>query len=282
MKIKKILLKTIIPVLFIVAFILPIMMMYNLSKQEKKQFKQYDVYDFKETAYGTPCEVERKDIKKYFNFDGVITSNTYEYIEFKQYKNSLIKTVIGVGDEVKVGDVVAYAGKLKITSDYNGIVEEVLSDKEGYIKLRSLDKLKLTCMTSPTIIRKIKDCNSLTLDNGDKVKIDFISNMATDNKVKIVFEIENMDYLYGQEIKNLKIYTGDEYKNVLVVDKNCVYQKKKGGPNYIRVLDENLFFLNEVEVDIGFETEEYVSVVNVREGTFCDSGYKALLKVDEE
>lgn len=46
----------------------------------------------------------------------------------------------------------------------------------------------------------------------------------------------------------------------------------------MRVVDENHYLVDEMEIEIGFEAEEVVGVLNIDEGTLCDSGYKELLK----
>ena len=69
------------------------------------------------------------------------------------------------------------------------------------------------------------------------------------------------------------------YSEVLVVNKNCVY--KKGNSYYVRVLDENGYYINEQEVKVSLETEEYMAISGVEEGTICDSGYKAFIRQED-
>ena len=64
---------------------------------------------------------------------------------------------------------------------------------------------------------------------------------------------------------------------MLVIDASCVYQKSESGPHYVRILDAFGYFEKEIEVEIGFENDDVVSVLNIEEGTVCDSGYKSLL-----
>ena len=273
--------KFVILVGLILLFVNPIIMMIQLSKKEMEQCKQYDIYQFNEVSYGVPCEVKRQDIEQYYSFSGAVTSDTYQFIEFNNDYNSTIKIVVCVGDEVQTGEVVAYAGSQKIISKYNGIVEEILAHYDGYIKLRTFDNLKLECMADQKIINKIKDCNSLSIDGENKVTIDYISKVSVENKVKIVFQIVNSKFIYGQKVQEIRIYTDQVFKDVLVVDKDCVYQLEKDGPYFVRTLTKEGYFDNEVEVEVGFETDEVVSIVNVSEGTLCDSGYKALVQENE-
>ena len=213
---------------------------------------------------------------------GTVTSDTYKYIRFAENDNSTVTAVVGIGDEVFKDKVVAYIGDKAVKSEYNGIVEDVDPTPGGSVKVRSFDNLKLTCYSDLSTINKIRECKDLQLENGNKVKIEEISNLIVDNKVKIVFYVEDMDYLYGQEINDLKIYTGKVYSDVLVIDKNCVYTKPEDNKKYVRVLDDNFYFVREQEVEIGFETEELVCVLNIDEDTICDPGYKEFVETKED
>lgn len=246
------------------------------------KYQVNSTYKFKEAAYGEPKRITRQDLKLYYTFSGTVTSSTYRYIDFPEAEDANVISTVSIGDEVFKGDIVAYLNRKEIISNYNGIVEDVASFAGGYVKLRSFDNLKLTCMSDISTINKVKDCQSLELADGNKVNVDLVSNIIADNKGKIVFSIENSDYMYGQEVKNLKIYTGKVYRDVLTIDKQCVYQKQKNGPHFVRVVDENGYFESEKEIEIGFETEDAVSVLNIEEDTLCDSGYKELLKMQVE
>lgn len=282
MKVKKLLVKIGIGVFFAALIILPLIMMFNLSEREMAKYQVNSTYKFKEAAYGEPKRVTRQDLKLYYTFSGTVTSSTYRYIDFPEAEEGDVISTVSTGDEVFKDDIVAHVGSKEIISPCNGIVEDVATFSGGYVKLRTFDNLKLTCMADISTINKVKDCKTLQLADGKKVNVDLVSNIIADNQGKIVFSIENSDYMYGQEVKNLKIYTGKVYKDVLTIDKQCVYQKKENGPYIVRVVDENGYFESEKEVEIGFETEDVVSVLNIEEDTLCDSGYKELLKMQVE
>lgn len=282
MKIKKLLIRLGVFLFFAVLMILPVIMMIRLSEQEMSKYEVDTTFEFKEAAYGEPEIVSRADVKMYYTFSGTVTSDTYKYIRFAENDNSTVTALVGIGDEVFEDKVVAYIGDKAVKSEYDGIVEDVDPTPGGTIKVRSFDNLKLTCYSDLSTINKIRECEDLQLENGKKVKIEEISNLVVDNKVKIVFSVEDMDYLYGQEINDLKIYTGKVYSDVLVIDKNCVYTKPEDNKKYVRVLDDNFYFVREQEVEIGFETEELVCVLNIDEDTICDSGYKEFVETKED
>lgn len=282
MKVKKLLIRLGVFLFFAVLMILPVIMMIRLSDQEMSKYEVDTAFEFKEAAYGEPKTVSRADVKMYYTFSGTVTSDTYKYIRFAENDNSTVTAVVGIGDEVFKDKVVAYIGDKAVKSEYNGIVEDVDPTPGGSVKVRSFDNLKLTCYSDLSTINKIRECKDLQLENGNKVKIEEISNLIVDNKVKIVFYVEDMDYLYGQEINDLKIYTGKVYSDVLVIDKNCVYTKPEDNKKYVRVLDDNFYFVREQEVEIGFETEELVCVLNIDEDTICDPGYKEFVETKED
>ncbi len=282
MKLKTMLIRLGIFLFFAVLMILPVIMMIRLSDQEMSKYEVDTTFEFKEASYGEPKMVSRADVKMYYTFSGTVTSDTYKYIRFAESDTSTVTAVVGIGDEIFKDKVVAYIGDKAVKSEYDGIVEDIDLTPGGSIKVRSFDNLKLTCYSDLSTINKIRECKDLQLENGKEVKIEEISNLVVDNKVKIVFSIEDMDYLYGQEINYLKIYTGKVYSDVLVIDKNCVYTKPEDNKKYVRVLDDNFYFVREEEVEIGFETEELVCVLNIDEDTICDSGYKEFVETKED
>ncbi len=46
-------------------------------------------------------------------------------------------------------------------------------------------------------------------------------------------------------------------------------------------IDENGYYINEQEVKVSLETEEYMAISGVEEGTICDSGYKAFIRQED-
>lgn len=270
MKVKKIVIFT----FFCCLILMPILLMIKMSKKEMSKYHTNDTYQFKEVAYGTPCMVTRQDIQQYYMVSGVVTSNTYCYIDIENKLDKKIRMDVSVGDEISKGEIIGYVGDDEIISLYDGIVEDIVVYSDAYIKVLSFDEKVLTCMIDIDKALKLKEINNFYLEDGSKITINSISNISENNQVKVVFNIENIEYIYGQVIEELKIYTGKIFENVLVVDASCVYQKNQTGPYYVRVLDDYGFFLEEKKVEIGFNNGNVVSVLNIDEGTLCDSGYK--------
>lgn len=264
---------TVITVILLL-FLAPIIILYKLSGSEKKSYIQDTYYEYKEAAYGEPIRVTRADIEYYVTTDGVISSSEYITIDIKDIESDNI--LVQPGNEIYKNKEITTGQKI-IKAPCNGIVESV--DTGNRIRVLSFDKLQLVTNIPIDKLNYIKESKSLSFNENEKLTVREISNIAQGNKVKVVFDIDSKSYMYGEELPDIKIYTDKVYSEVLVVNKNCVY--KKGNSYYVRVLDENGYYINEQEVKVSLETEEYMAISGVEEGTICDSGYKAFIRQED-
>lgn len=260
--------------IILLLFLAPIIILYRLSGNEKKSYIQDTYYEYKEAAYGEPIRVTRADIEYYVTTDGAISSSEYITIDIKDIESDNI--LVQPGDEIYKDKEITTGQKI-IKSPCNGIAESV--DTGNRIRVLSFDKLQLVTYIPIDKLNYIKESKSLSLNENEKLTVREISNIAQDNKVKVVFDIDSKSYMYGEELPDIKIYTDKVYSEVLVVNKNCVY--KKGDSYYVRVLDEDGYYINEQEVKVSLETEEYMAISGVEEGTICDSGYKAFIRQED-
>ena len=264
---------TVITVILLL-FLAPIIILYKLSGSEKKSYIQDTYYEYKEAAYGEPIRVTRADIEYYVTTDGVISSSEYITIDINDIESDNI--LVQPGNEIYKDKEITTGQKI-IKAPCNGIVESV--DTGNRIRVLSFDKLQLVTNIPIDKLNYIKESKSLSFNENEKLTVREISNIAQGNKVKVVFDIDSKSYMYGEELPDIKIYTDKVYSEVLVVNKNCVY--KKGNSYYVRVLDENGYYINEQEVKVSLETEEYMAISGVEEGTICDSGYKAFIRQED-
>lgn len=264
---------TVITVILLL-FLAPIIILYKLSGSEKKSYIQDTYYEYKEAAYGEPIRVTRADIEYYVTTDGVISSSEYITIDIKDIESDNI--LVQPGNEIYKDKEITTGQKI-IKAPCNGIVESV--DTGNRIRVLSFDKLQMVTNIPIDKLNYIKESKSLSFNENEKLTVREISNIAQGNKVKVVFDIDSKSYMYGEELPDIKIYTDKVYSEVLVVNKNCVY--KKGNSYYVRVLDENGYYIKEQEVKVSLETEEYMAISGVEEGTICDSGYKAFIRQED-
>lgn len=266
--------KLTVTTVILLLFLAPIIILYKLSGSEKKSYIQDTYYEYKEAAYGEPIRVTRADIEYYVTTDGVISSSEYITIDIKDIESDNI--LVQPGNEIYKDKEITTGQKI-IKAPCNGIVESV--DTGNRIRVLSFDKLQLVTNIPIDKLNYIKESKSLSFNENEKLTVREISNIAQGNKVKVVFDIDSKSYMYGEELPDIKIYTDKVYSEVLVVNKNCVY--KKGNSYYVRVLDENGYYINEQEVKVSLETEEYMAISGVEEGTICDSGYKAFIRQED-
>ena len=92
--------------------------------------------------------------------------------------------------------------------------------------------------------------------------------------------VEGTAHVFGEAEKNLVLLTGQVYRDALVLDARCVYQKQPGAsePWYARKVQADGTLLGEVEIKIGFQIGNLVCVSGVSEGEWFDSGYQAVVQ----
>lgn len=275
---RQIILKTVVFGIFLVLTTTPLVMMYKLSLKEQQQYVQDTQYTFREAAYGGIVSVCREDLEQYYVVDGKCISNTYKNIKINSSASSNV--YVDVQEEIFEGQVIAKIDGKDLVSTLDGIVEDVVEGEEGYIKVLSFSNPELMCNVSPQVAKSIKGLDSLVLEDGRKVKVKSISNIMIDNNVQVVFEIEDCEYMYGEDVSDLKIFTGRRFSDILVVDKSAVY-KRLDGNYYVRTVDESGYFIDEVQVNVSYEVDDKIVITGVEEGTLCDSGYASCIEYEE-
>ena len=281
MKLNKII-KTIIFLVFVGLFALPIVLMMNMSRKEQEEAVQDRHYEFKEVAYGEIMQVYRKDVDHYINLSGEVTSDSYEFIELNVDATSVVRVTVGVNSEIHKGQVVAYVNSRPVISECNGVVEEINYDFKGYIKVHTFDELVVRCSVAEEDANILMKSDKLKTENGIDVSVVRVSNIHSDGCVDVFIKTSEDTFGYGQIVPEFRVYTGNVYKKTLVVDKDCVYRRKENGPSYVRLVDANGYFIEERQVSISYESDDVICVTNLEEGAFCDSGYKKIVDVSEK
>ncbi|MEG1560564.1 MAG: hypothetical protein RRY79_01530 [Clostridia bacterium] len=265
--------KTIIAIVFVVMFALPIGLIVWLSSGEMKQYEHNTDFNIEPFAYGEIDMVTRKDMEEYFILEGKFVSEGFIFEEIGDVGTKTIKALVAPGDEVKKGDAIIEIGKNTYYCQHNGIVVELSTFGKAFLKLENIDKLMFEFAIDNSM--KIDPDKEYKTENGSVAKLSFISNVIENGKRIARLSINGGDYLLGQEMK-LKLLTGKVFESVLVVKTESVYQKDKDGPYYVRTTDSSGYVLTEVEVKIGYKNEEYICITGVPEDTCCDMGYGSL------
>ncbi len=269
--IKNFIVKIVAFLVFVVLAVTPLIMMYKLSQNEMEDYVQDKQYNYRETAYGEISMVCRKDIEQYYMVDGQFESSTYKKMTFEADKAHNIEIIVAENDEVYKNQTIANIDGKKIVSQCNGVICEI-NEMEGFVKVLSYDEPELNCYVEKKIADALKANDSLKLEDGRKVTVKSVSNTMVDNRILVVLRIENCDYMNGETVEDLKLFTGRVFKDILAVDKRTVY-KKNDGNYYVRTVDEAGYFIAEIQVNVNYESDDEIGITGVEEGTYCDAGY---------
>lgn len=280
MKILKQVCKVLFWMLIVVLLITPLGLLLEISNREMDAFQRPTMPALKEMAIGRVVQVTRQDIQEYITVAGTFTSDENAYQEIAVKNPSLIRWDVAVGDEIQVGQVLGtYQGE-SVIAQYSGIIQSINSHsaEDPYIKVKLLEHLVLECDVLKDTLSVLKRSQNMATEDGDLVAMTYVSNVcsaAGTYRVKLFVGTDK--YTYGQTVE-MVLYSGLRYPQVLVVDRDCVYQKEagEGNPWYIRTVTATGEVLWEVQVEVGFTIGDMICITGVDEGTYCDAGYKAV------
>lgn len=257
-------------------YCIPVCFILHISDKEVKNYTEDVDFEFEEKAYGTVVPVIKMDVEEYYTFCADVTSI---------YENNIVvnnaQLLVFEGDEIVVGDTVAKSEKGDIKSDKNGLVSRIeYEDSKTIIYMYDLENLIYVCKVLPNQLY-LFDSECLYDEYRNEIKIIKKSNIMEEGYVNVYLKVpQNVDVYYGQTLEEINLYTGNVYKNSVVVDKNCVY--KKDGNWYVREVTAEGDFVQEIEVKVGILSGDNISVTGIDEGIYCDAGYKNLIQEDED
>lgn len=275
-----------IGLLFTLLFLLPVGALVIISQMEQAQYVTAEDEQLQDMAYGKVCEVLRIDVEEYVEVSGGVISTKVSFMELKQYKEPYnIRFIVNVGDVVGEGDVIGYYQGKEVCSEVTGQIRMIDLGGEPYIMFESFNNLAIEIPCTDEYLLSIFQRSNAELTSRDGViyrvlKVDDASSVMGATKVWIAPE-GGSTLIYGAPVEDLRLYTGRVFPQSLMIEKACVYSYPGSEAKYVRTVDRNGVFLSEVEVEVGFENGDYVSVSGVEEGTFCDSGYKAIVESGE-
>ncbi|MCD8381728.1 MAG: hypothetical protein LUC30_02245 [Clostridiales bacterium] len=273
--------------LLIVALLcLPVGLIFQISEAEMAQYEASEVPTLQQTAYGSPVQVERMDIRESITLSGTFVSDTWADMELSISKTELLRWSVAAGDQIAEGDVLGtYNGK-DITSTLTGIIQDINvysgSTNNQYIRVKLLEPVMLECDVTQEQLETIQKYDDLTLADGTALSLEYVSltrNEDDTTTVRLSLD-DGAGYQYGQVLKEFPLYTGVTYPQTLVLSEQCVYQKTEGDdqPWYARRVTENGIFIEEIQVQVSGSYDGMVRISGVEEGDWFDSGYKAVLE----
>lgn len=260
--------------------LMPVGLLYIISRNEQLQYQAETVPVVEELAYGDVVPIVRRDIEETVTISGTIVSASVFFAELNVSDPYSLRFLVAIGDVLHPGDVIAYDGSRKILSGCRGVIREIVLGTAPYLRMDSLDDLALECYVSSTQ-RAVLERESLKLkdENGSQLTVLKIDDICTDeNLTRVLIKYDTDSLRYGQTFSELTLTTGKVYAQALVVNAECVYQKADSDSYFLRMVTQDGHFLSETEVQIGYTDGTYICVSGVEEGAFCDSGYKTLVE----
>ena len=258
----------------------PVGLVYTLSTQEMEQYQQAEEVILQESAYGAPVKAIRMDVHAYVIVDGRYISDSYAFQELNMKEPGKVRWLVSTGQYVQKGQVLGLYGQEQVLSEHDGILREISAySSDSYLRFTTMEKLKLECSVSPEVLQALTK-GSLTTEQGEMVTITGTSPIVDGNgNVTVWLDCPSPHRQYGAQLQQFKIMTGQVFKNALVLDEACVYQKDPGAdsPWYARQVSASGYFLSEDEITVGYINEKVACVTGIEEGDYFDSGYKAVI-----
>ena len=282
MKFLKILLRCVFWLLILALMAAPVYLITLVSQDEIASYEPPAAPELVETAVGGIHQCTRGDVSVYFQVSGSFTSSTYAYQELT-YKNlDRTRWYVHSGQEIQEGQVLGVLKGEEILAEYSGILTEMNTyGTDPYLRIQLLEPVELECRVEDRVLSMLRRSQSLTTKDGEAVTLVYASRQKNaDGTTNVRISIDTNKYTYGQYLGELQIYTGQVYQQVLRLPESCLYQKEKGEdkPWYARQVTETGRFIREAEVEIGYSDGYWVTVTNVGEGDYFDSGYKSVVE----
>jgi len=277
--------RKVIPVIIGFLFISPLILITTLTYTEIKSYEPLPEYNITAKAYGEIDSVFRGDIEEIVEISGKFISEDYIYYDFVYGDSDFIKIHSKEGSEVKKEDILIEVGDKKYTSTYNGIVEEIIyTSGKGYVKILNIENIVFEVLIPASLIN-LFNVDKLETETKESIKSIYTSEIIASGKIRTIFEIISSEdyrkYYYGQ-ISTFRVYTGRTLENVLLVDKNSIYQKQLNGPYFVREVTSEGDFIYEREVLTGIQNLNSITVVGIEEGAYVDKGYAEFINTQIE
>lgn len=269
-------------VLLVVLLLTPVGALFQISKLEQSQYTAPTVdasVVLVERAYGDILEVSQTDLKERIELSGQVICTGYLYQEVNLESPHLLRLWAQSGDYLVAGDPIGIYKGETIYSSTNGIISKISMGTEAYIEFYDLSTLSLECYVTEDIHRILSRSNlALSDQDGISYEVIRIEDVPTRSGLyRVLIRPIDGSLTIGTSISDFSMFTGRTYPNCIVVQRDCVYTRD-GLTYYVRLVDSNGIFIEEVPVEIGETVGDLICVSGVEQGQYCDSGYKAVVE----
>lgn len=266
--------------LIVSLLVAPLAIIWQISQRELEEYATPSVPVLRETAVGELVRARRQDVQEYVILSGSFTGVETAYQELSSRQAGSIRWLVSIDDEVQEGQVLGTYKGQEILSLVTGILEEVDTYSTApYLRFRLFSPVVLECDVTDKVLSMLSRETELSTENGEPVRLVYASRQKNpDGTTRIQLSIDTERFTYGQAVRDMRVMTGMVYRKTLVLPADCVYQKTEGEeePWYVRQVTEDGIFIGELQVQIAYSNGEQVCVSGVEEGTWYDSGYKAV------
>lgn len=283
MKVVKKLIQGLFWILILALLIAPLGILYQISAREMKAYEPPIPPALKQTAYGELMQAHRWDVSDYLTVSGTWISEEEINQDLNCWNPWVIRWRVEPGAEIHAGQVLgSYLGK-DVVAKHDGILLEInaSSGENAYLRIRGLEATVLECRLDQNDMIKLIGAIDLRTQQGNAAEVTDTARVPDENDTYAVrLRIAGAEHVHGETEKNLILMTGQIYRDALVLDESCVYQKQPGAdqPWYALQVQADGTLLGETEVTVGFRVGNLVCVSGVPEGAWFDSGYKAIVQ----
>lgn len=277
MKVIKVIVKSVFFLVILALLLAPLYLIWRISRAEMRVYTAPETPVLRESAYGETVKSARQDVEIFVTVSGTGVSVSFADQELKLRHPEKIRWSVTAGEAVTEGQVLGILDGTEILAEQTGVLTQInaYSNENAYLRYSLLEPVELECAVDSSTLWALENAVALSDGNGTALTLSYTSPVCNpDGSVTVRLAAEAGTYRFGEHVEKLRIYTGKRYPQTLVLDQHCLYQKLpgEGNPWYVRRVTEDGYFIEEIEVQVGYTTGALACVSGISEGDWFDAG----------
>lgn len=264
--------------LIIALLIAPLALIVQISREEMQEFATPSAPVLQEVAIGGIYQSASDRVIESIQVSGTFVSGADGYMELDYETVKDARWYVSTGSEIQEGMVIGSANGRDILATMDGIIRQMnISSGDCFIKLELFTPVLLEARVDTGTLSILRNAQNLTVGREKaKVTLAFASRQQnSDGTTDVLLAIDSDEYIYGQTVGALYIYTGRVFDNVVRITGRCVYQKGDG-QWYVRQVTQNGIFIREAEVEVLYFDGVNYFVTGIEAEQYFDSGYQII------
>lgn len=264
--------------LIIALLIAPLALIVQISREEMQEFATPSAPVLQEVAIGGIYQSASDRVIESIQVSGTFVSGADGYMELDYETVKDARWYVSTGSEIQEGMVIGSANGRDILATMDGIIRQMnISSGDCFIKLELFTPVLLEARVDTGTLSILRNAQNLTVGREKaKVTLAFASRQQnSDGTTDVLLAIDSDEYIYGQTVGALYIYTGRVFDNVVRITERCVYQKGDG-QWYVRQVTQNGIFIREAEVEVLYFDGVNYFVTGIEAEQYFDSGYQII------